>query len=152
MCNLELNKLNRVPDSGWNRYLEQSMVDNIMDYKNHYYLLGPQAHLKKNWGGGNMYVLLVGPLILCFRLLVMSPLGFKARVDSFICTWWKCICYTFLRFTSGATPADVLVTSMAAKLVSSTYLQAGIGGARNWDLLCHRWMPYRLSYWVNEDT
>ena len=34
-----------------------------------------------------------------------------------------------LRFTSGVTPADLLVASMAAKLVSSTYLQPGIGGA-----------------------
>ena len=30
-----------------------------------------------------------------FGLLVMSPLGFKARVGSLICTWQRCICYTF---------------------------------------------------------
>ena len=29
---------------------------------------------------------LMGP---CFRLLVMSPIGFKTRVDSVICTWWR---------------------------------------------------------------
>ena len=106
-----------------------------MDYKNHYYLLGPQAHLKKNWGGGEYVCPSSGATDTLFST---SGDVSKARAGSFICTWWKCICYTFLRFTSGATPADVLVTSMAAKLVSSTYLQAGIGGARNWDLLCHR--------------
>ena len=42
-----------------------------------------------------------------------------------------------LRFTSGATPADHLVASIAAKPFSSTYLWASIGGAWNWDLLCH---------------
>ena len=42
-----------------------------------------------------------------------------------------------LRFTSGATPADHLVASIAAKPFSPTYLWAGIGWAWNWDLLCH---------------
>ena len=31
----------------------------------------------------------------CFELLVMSPLGFKARVGSLFCTWWKHLCYMF---------------------------------------------------------
>ena len=39
-----------------------------------------------------------------------------------------------LRVTSGATPADLLVPSMAAQPFSSTYLVTGIGGARDWDL------------------
>ena len=34
-----------------------------------------------------------------------------------------------LRFTSGVTLANLLEASMAAGLISSTYLQAGIGGA-----------------------
>ena len=51
-----------------------------------------------------------------------------------------------LRFTSGVTPADLLVASMAAKALSCTYLRAGIGGAQNWDLLCHRQMLYQLSF------
>ena len=29
----------------------------------------------------------------CFGLLVMSPLGFKARVGSLIPNWWRFICY-----------------------------------------------------------
>ena len=52
----------------------------------------------------------MGPLIPLFGLRVMFPLGFKARVGSLICTWWRCTCYT-----SGATPADLLVFSMAAQ-------------------------------------
>ena len=35
---------------------------------------------------------------------------------------------------------------MAAKLFSSTYLQAGIDGSRNWDLSCRRQTRYQLSY------
>ena len=43
-----------------------------------------------------------------------------------------------LRSTSGVAPANLLAASMAAELISSMYLQAGIGGAQNQDLLCHR--------------
>ena len=31
----------------------------------------------------------------CFGLLVMSPLGFKARVSRHIHPWQRCMCYTF---------------------------------------------------------
>ena len=51
-----------------------------------------------------------------------------------------------LMFTSGATPADLLATSMAAQLFSSTHMRAGIGGAQNGDLSCRRRTFYRLSY------
>ena len=34
--------------------------------------------------------LLWGHWYLCFWLLVTSPLGFKARLDSLICSWWRC--------------------------------------------------------------
>ena len=40
-----------------------------------------------------------------------------------------------LRFASGASPANLLAASMAAEPFSSMYLRAGIGGARDWDLL-----------------
>ena len=30
-----------------------------------------------------------------FGLLMMSPLGFKAKVGSLICTWWRHTFYTF---------------------------------------------------------
>ena len=57
-----------------------------------------------------------GHWYLCFGLLVMSALGFKARVDSLACFL---ACALFLRFTSGATPADLL----AAEPLWPTYLQ-----------------------------
>ena len=43
-----------------------------------------------------------------------------------------------MRLTSGATLADLLVASMTCEPFSSTYLRAGIGGARNRDLSCCR--------------
>ena len=97
-----------------------------------------------NLGGHKSFLL--GHWYTCFELLVMSPLGFKARVDSLICAWLRCVCATCsLRFIFGVTPADLLVDSMAAEPISSMYLQAGIGGAGNWDLSCHR----RTLYWLN---
>ena len=56
----------------------------------------------------------------CFGLLVTSALGFKARVDSLACFL---ACVLFLRFTSGATPANLLTASMAAEPLWPTYLQ-----------------------------
>ena len=53
-----------------------------------------------------------------------------------------------LRFTSGATPANLLVASIAAELFFSTYLQAGIGRAWNQDLSCH----HCLTVWDQADT
>ena len=38
----------------------------------------------------------------------------------------------FLRFTSGAMPANLLVARMAAEPFSSMYLKAGIGGIKTW--------------------
>ena len=58
----------------------------------------------------------------------MSSLGFKASVQP----------YLHLAEAYGATPTDLLAASMAAKPISSMYLQAGIGGARNRDLSCRR--------------
>ena len=48
----------------------------------------------------------VGPLIPCFGLLVISPLGFKASKSSLICIWQSHTWYMFPRFTSGTTPAE----------------------------------------------
>ena len=70
----------------------------------------------------------------CFGLLVMSVLGFKARVDPLACMLHHLHCNRILRFTSGVTPADLLAASMAAESISSTYLWAGLGGAQNQDL------------------
>ena len=78
------------------------------------------------------HVRFVGPLIPCFGLLVTSALGFKARVDSLACFL---ACAPFLRFTSGATPADLLTASMAAEPLWPMYLQpsdvsTSIGGVK----------------------
>ena len=55
-----------------------------------------------------------------------SPLGFKARVGSLICSLWKCV-----------SAADLLVVSMAAEPFLSTYLRTGIGGDQNRDRIYH---------------
>ena len=49
----------------------------------------------------------------CFGLLVMSALGIKVRVDPVFVCFLVCAQW-ILRFTSGATPANLLVASMAA--------------------------------------
>ena len=46
-----------------------------------------------NFGGYKSF--LWGHSCPCFWLLVISLLGFKARVDSLIRTWQRCTCYTF---------------------------------------------------------
>ena len=57
---------------------------------------------------------------LSFELLETSALGFKARVDpSFACS--PPMCNGFLRFTSSATSADLLMASIAVKPFWSTY-------------------------------
>ena len=43
----------------------------------------------------------------------MSALGFEARVDPLLACFVTCM-NGFLRFTSGVTPADLLMGSMAA--------------------------------------
>ena len=65
---------------------------------------------------------------------MMSHLGFKTRVGSLIHTWQRHMFTDSLRFTSGATPADLLAAIMTSEAFSFTYLQAGISGARNQDL------------------
>ena len=69
-------------------------------------------------------VLFVGPLIkTVLDYLVMSPLGFKARVGSALFALGRGIHLACaLRFTSGATPADLLLATMAAELISPIYL------------------------------
>ena len=55
----------------------------------------------------------MGPLIPLFGLLVMSALGFKARVDPHLSAFLPAH-NQYLRFTSGASSADLLVASMVA--------------------------------------
>ena len=80
----------------------------------------------KHFGGHMSF--LWGHWYPCFGLLVTSALGFKARVDSLACFL---ACVLFRRFTSGATPANLLTASMAAEPLWPTYLQpssTSIGG------------------------
>ena len=85
-----------------------------------------------SWGPGPMkihyfylfkisdgHILLWGHWYPCCRLLVMFSLDFKARVGSLICRDIHDV--HSLRFTSGVTPANLLVSSMAAKPFSSIY-------------------------------
>ena len=51
----------------------------------------------------------------CFGLLMMSALGFKARVDFLLVCFLACV--LFLRFTSVATPANVLTARMPARCI-----------------------------------
>ena len=51
---------------------------------------------------------LCGRWCLCFRFLVKSPLGFKARLGSLICTSQRSMLHPLI-FTSGATPADLFI-------------------------------------------
>ena len=63
-------------------------------------------------------------------LLVTSVIGFKPG-------WIPSpACNGFLRFTSSATPADLLVASMVAKPFWSIYLHTSIGGTQVQDWLC----------------
>ena len=77
-----------------------------MKIGNQWYVL----FLKTNWW---THVLLWGHWYPCFGLLVTSPLGSKVRVGSLIHTWQRIHDVGSLRFTSGVTPADHLMASMA---------------------------------------
>ena len=68
----------------------------------------------------------MGPLIPLFWTSGDVSSGFQSQNGfSLIHTWQSRMSNITcsLRFTSGATPADLLVASMAAKPISSTYLQ-----------------------------
>ena len=61
----------------------------------------------------------------CFGLVVISPLGFKARVGSLIHTCRRCIiCFPKIHLLCNTW--QPLADSIVAKLFSSTYLWAGI--------------------------
>ena len=53
---------------------------------------------------------ILGPLVPCFGFLGTFPLGFKARVGSALFAFAEVNCNVhWLRSTSGATPADLLL-------------------------------------------
>ena len=89
----------------------------------------------------------------CFRLLVTSPLGFKARVGSALFELCGGVCDIHsLRFTSGATPLLVYTASIAASRLPHMHVSAEVGcrdlnrrpPARQSDVLPTR--PWRPAY------
>ena len=54
------------------------------------------------------------------------------------------MCHRFLRFTSGATPANLLTTSMAAGRIS--YLHVVDAGVQSWDFLHSKQTRYPLGH------
>ena len=72
-----------------------------------------------------------------FGLLVMSALGFKARVDSLFCTWQRHTCDTY----SITLPASW----QPAEPFSSMYLWAGIGGAQKFFFRVFTIFEYNLD-------
>ena len=114
----------------------------------------PQNTYKHLWTdkpklfGGHEYFLWVN-WYPCFGLLVMTPLCFKARVGSALFTLGRGVRVTrSLRLTPGATPADLLVDSMAAEPISSTYLWNSLSFDVNRNSLCLFWDIDRQSLWV----
>ena len=72
--------------------------------------------LKKFWGHKSFFL---GPLIPLFWTSGDICPGFQSKGGSLAC-FLTCV---VLRFTSGATPADCIEVSMAAKPFQTTYLQ-----------------------------
>ena len=70
----------------------------------------------------------MGPLIPLFRTSGDISSMFQNQSGQPYLHLGRGLCVTHsLRLTSGVTPADLLVASMAAEPISSTYLRAGIG-------------------------
>ena len=71
-------------------------------------------------------------------LLVMSPLGFKARVGSALFELCGGICdIRSLRFTSGATPLPVYNASIAASCLPHMCVSAEVG-CRDLNCFCNK--------------
>ena len=110
------------PSSLFLRQATEESNNHLNVFKNKYFVLKCLEDISPFCGATDTPV---------FWLLVMFALGFKA-----------CLCALLpahnriLRFTSGATPADLLAASMAAKLFSPIYLWTSIGGAWDQDLSC----------------
>ena len=92
---------------------------------------GPTLKKKNFW---KTWVLLVGLLIPLFWISGEICPGFYTQGGSPCLLALSLACNRIIRFTYGATPADLLTANMAAKLFSSTYLQTSIGGAQDLDL------------------
>ena len=72
--------------------------------------------------------------------------GFQSQTGSPDLRASSPMCNRILTFTSGATPADLLVASMAAELFRSTYLCTNISGIRVWELECNSMFVVAYMY------
>ena len=87
-----------------------------------YGMLNVRTDFRLNFGGHMHF--LSDHWYPCFWLMETSALGCKARVDRLVaCFAFSPAFNWFLRFTSGATTADLLVASMATKPFQYMYLQ-----------------------------
>ena len=105
-----------------------------------------QTFFLKIFGGYESF--LWGHWYPCFGLLVISPLGFKARVGNLIRAWWRRMHYTFPEIHLWCDTCWPLGSQHGNRAISSTYLQ-GIGGTQTQELTV--WDQagqtlYRLSY------
>ena len=73
------------------------------------------------------HVLLWGHWYPCFGLLVTSPLGFKAEWAALFALIRAIHDVCTLKFTFGATPANLLMTSMGAGHFPQMYISAEVG-------------------------
>ena len=89
----------------------------------------------------------MGPLILLFWTSGDVSSGFQNSEWAILFALGRDVCVTCsLWFTSGTTPTDLLVVSMAAEPISSTNLWPGIGGVWIWRPIAPQVTLYRLSY------
>ena len=70
----------------------------------------------------------------CFGLLVMSPLGFKARVGSLIRTWQRCTWYTFLETHLWCNTYQPLSDQHGSWSLSHMHVSAEVG-CGTWSLV-----------------
>ena len=76
----------------------------------------------------------------------MFPLGFNARVDSIIFTWWRCMYYTFPQIHLLCDTCQPLGNQHSCQADVFTYLWPGIGGTRMGDFSLYRRTLHLLSY------
>ena len=101
--------------------------------------------LKKIW---RTFILFVGPLMPLFWTSGDVSSGFQSQSGFCLIRTWRRRTSSItrsLRFTSGATPANLLAASMAAE-PSLPHTCEGIGGSRTGDISLHERTLNRLSY------
>ena len=104
-----------------------------------------QIHISKLLYNCNYFFLLIfgenhyflRPLIPLFCTSGDICPGFQSHYRFPCLNSWSAVYNGFLRFTSGVTPADLLMTSMVVEPFQSIYLHTSIGGSPIQDQACH---------------